>query len=208
MNDVSAKPSTRERLLDISEQMFADKGVEGVSIRSINSAANLSPGILHYHFGNKDTLLEAIVARRMDEIMQSRKVLIEQIEAATDVNASDIATILVRPLANFVLANQQQGHTYVKLIAKLYAERSPILENVNKRYSDIGIAKIPALYAKACPRLSPSQLSLRIGFANHVLLQSACEWLAEARNWQANDSSPDTKISELTEFIAAGLASQ
>ena len=48
-----ARPSARERLLDCAEHLFADHGLEGVSLRAINAEAGLSPAALHYHFGTQ-----------------------------------------------------------------------------------------------------------------------------------------------------------
>jgi AcrR family transcriptional regulator len=37
------RPSTREKLLDCAEELFAEHGLEGVSLRAINAQAGLSP---------------------------------------------------------------------------------------------------------------------------------------------------------------------
>ena len=55
------RPSTREKLLDCAEELFAEHGLEGVSLRTINAEAGLSPAALHYHFGTKDRLVEVLL---------------------------------------------------------------------------------------------------------------------------------------------------
>ncbi|MFT4997831.1 MAG: AcrR family transcriptional regulator [Flavobacteriales bacterium] len=198
MTDRIRDLSTRERLLDVAERLFADKGVDNVSIRSINAAAQLSPGILHYHFGNKDTLLEAIVARRMDEIMAHRYAMISNLSENTTPTTNDVAAILVTPLAHFVINNKQSGLSYVRLIARLHSDNSQILSAVTQRYQDQVVNPLLQLFNKSCGQLSAEQLSLRINFASHTLLQSAGDW-------SVDETVLTSQASQLMAFIGAGL---
>jgi AcrR family transcriptional regulator len=198
MTDRIRDLSTRERLLDVAERLFADKGVDNISIRSINAAAQLSPGILHYHFGNKDTLLEAIVARRMDEIMAHRYAMISHLSENTTPTTNDVAAILVTPLAHFVINNKQSGLSYVRLIARLHSDNSQILSAVTQRYQDQVVNPLLQLFNKSCRQLSAEQLSLRINFASHTLLQSAGDW-------SVDETVLTFQASQLMAFIGAGL---
>lgn len=54
--------TTKERLLTSGALLFGDKGYGGVSIRDICTHATTSVGMVHHHFGNKQGLLDAIVA--------------------------------------------------------------------------------------------------------------------------------------------------
>ena len=68
-----ARPSTREKLLDTAEELFAEHGLAGVSLRTINAEAGLSPAALHYHFGTQQALVEALLERRMPSLMERRR---------------------------------------------------------------------------------------------------------------------------------------
>ncbi|MBK6281083.1 MAG: helix-turn-helix transcriptional regulator [Gammaproteobacteria bacterium] len=54
---------TRKRILDTAERLFGERGVAAVSLRDINRSAGISQGVLHYHFGGRDALIEAILQR-------------------------------------------------------------------------------------------------------------------------------------------------
>ncbi|MEV3974347.1 TetR/AcrR family transcriptional regulator [Streptomyces sp. NPDC050698] len=56
--------ATRAALMDAAERLFAEQGVEAVSVRAVNAAAGLAPAAVHYHFGTKEALLEAVLLRR------------------------------------------------------------------------------------------------------------------------------------------------
>src|SRR5436190_3123295 len=53
--------ATRRRLIGASERLFAEHGIDAVSIRAINHAAGLGSASVHYHFGSKDALVEAVL---------------------------------------------------------------------------------------------------------------------------------------------------
>ncbi|MFF5264826.1 TetR/AcrR family transcriptional regulator [Actinomadura viridis] len=67
MSERSSGPrgaGTRERILDAAERLMAERGVTGVSLNEINTAAGQrNTAALHYHFGGRDGLLRAIMRR-------------------------------------------------------------------------------------------------------------------------------------------------
>ena len=61
--------ATRERLVDAAEHVFASLGIEDANLREINRAAGQSNNsALHYHFGSREALLQAVVRRHRDAI--------------------------------------------------------------------------------------------------------------------------------------------
>ena len=68
-------PDLKRELLAQAEQMFAEQGYEGVSLRRLADAAGLTPAMIHYYFRNKDGLYSAML-----EDLTGR--LLAQIEAA------------------------------------------------------------------------------------------------------------------------------
>ncbi|MCH8542688.1 MAG: TetR family transcriptional regulator [Alcanivorax sp.] len=54
----------REKLLDTAEALFAESGYHGVSVRDITSAANVRVASINDHFGGKEMLFQAVIARR------------------------------------------------------------------------------------------------------------------------------------------------
>lgn len=68
-------PDLRRKLLVQAEQMFAEHGYEGVSLRRLADAAGLTPAMIHYYFKNKDGLYAAMLG----DLTQR---LLAQIEAA------------------------------------------------------------------------------------------------------------------------------
>lgn len=55
--------STRDRILDVAEQLFARKGLAGTAVRDIARAAGLTAPSLYNYFEGKQALYEAVIAR-------------------------------------------------------------------------------------------------------------------------------------------------
>ena len=72
---------TRQRPLDIAEQLFAERGFYGVSIAAIASEVGLTKqGLLHY-FNSKEKLYGAIVQRISDDFQDHQR---EALQASED----------------------------------------------------------------------------------------------------------------------------
>jgi AcrR family transcriptional regulator len=61
---------TRERIMDVALQLFAEKGVAGTPVTAIEAGAGLSPGSgsFYRHFKDKEELLSAVVDRELVRI--------------------------------------------------------------------------------------------------------------------------------------------
>lgn len=56
-------PDTKERILKIAAELFADRGYHATGMAELESATNLGRGALYYHIGNKEELLFEITSR-------------------------------------------------------------------------------------------------------------------------------------------------
>jgi AcrR family transcriptional regulator len=52
---------TRQRLLDVAAELFADRGLDGVSVRELCTAAGANVAAINYHFGDKFGLYSELV---------------------------------------------------------------------------------------------------------------------------------------------------
>lgn len=52
-------------ILQVAEQLFAEEGFDGTSVRDIAKKANINIAMISYYFGSKEKLLEALVIHRI-----------------------------------------------------------------------------------------------------------------------------------------------
>jgi len=65
------RPKTRARLLEVSRELFNERGPDSVTIAEIAAAAAINEGNLYYHFQRKEQLLEALFAEFETAIRQA-----------------------------------------------------------------------------------------------------------------------------------------
>ena len=53
--------ATRQHLIGVATELFADRGYEGTSIEAVLERAGVSRGSLYHHFAGKERLFEAVV---------------------------------------------------------------------------------------------------------------------------------------------------
>ncbi len=73
----TAAEQSKFRILEAAEQAFAEDGYSGTSMRAIAQHAEVTTGLLHYHFATKKNLYAAIVSWRAEAINKQRLYLLE-----------------------------------------------------------------------------------------------------------------------------------
>src|SRR5215813_8847975 len=63
---------TPGRLVAAATQLIADGGEEATSLRAVSRAARSNAAAVHYHFGGRDELLAAVVARLLEPVQSQR----------------------------------------------------------------------------------------------------------------------------------------
>lgn len=72
---------SRLSLILAAERLFADFGLESVSLRQVQEAAgHRNASAVHYHFGSRDGLVEAVFEHRMGLINRRRLAIMERLD--------------------------------------------------------------------------------------------------------------------------------
>ncbi len=167
-----ARPSTREKLLDCAENLFADQGLPGVSLRSINASAGLSAAALHYHFGSKDVLVAALLERRMPSLMERRRELFDALEGTTaSVGVRDILEALVRPMIELLEQAQNDGHRYLRFIYRLQVDGDLFPLFPGEKLAG-GVDRLVPMLCRAMPDVPLEVVQVRLALAIDVMLRS------------------------------------
>lgn len=65
--------TARARIRDAALRLFAERGVDGATIRDIARAAGVSGGLVRHHFGSKEDLRQACDSHALDHIMRIKE---------------------------------------------------------------------------------------------------------------------------------------
>lgn len=127
----------RERLLDAAERLFAERGLDAVSVRDITDAADANTASIHYHFGSKLDLISAILERRGGVLGQRRDELLDELEKQSDVDLRAVVEALVLPTAEMA-AGSEGGRNYIAFLSVLgsHPELMPVLMSLLDPYTE------------------------------------------------------------------------
>ena len=110
-----APPSPRTKLLDAAEAAFSRAGFGGATTKAIAADAGVAQGLLHYHFGTKERLFEAVIERRSGQINTARLALLD----AVDTDAPDAAARIFEAFFRPPLGPEGGGPTFAPIFASL-----------------------------------------------------------------------------------------
>jgi len=108
----------REKLVEAARGLFAERGIEGASLREITRAAGQSnTSALQYHFGTRESLLDAVLETHQSEVDARRASLLEEFERKEEPELRELASVLVRPSA--AMLQVDGGKAYLQIMAEL-----------------------------------------------------------------------------------------
>jgi AcrR family transcriptional regulator len=119
----------RQLLLSAALKLFATQGIDAVSIRAVNREAGLGPASVHYHFGTKEALLDAVLEMHAKTVIESIRQGAREIVGARDSStARDLVNMLASPYLD-LMDHQMDGLPWVQLVSRtLQSDPSRILD--------------------------------------------------------------------------------
>jgi AcrR family transcriptional regulator len=96
--------AARTALLDTAERLFAERGIEAVSLRDVSAAAGQrNHSAAQYHFGDRRGLVAAVFERRMREVSERRHARLDALAATgDDLDVEALVAAIVIPLTEVV----------------------------------------------------------------------------------------------------------
>lgn len=106
-------------LLDVAERLFAEHGVDAVSVRAINAAAGFGPAAVNYHFGTKRDLLAAVVNRRFAPVVADQVARLEMVEGGPRPTTEQLVEVIARAFFDLLAAAPVAGARWMRVVTEL-----------------------------------------------------------------------------------------
>lgn len=205
-----ATDETRERIIDAGERLFAAGGEDATSLRAITREADVNVAAIHYHFGDRDGLIEAIVDRRLQPLNARRLELLDALLAAqADPTVRDLLVAFARPDLEVIDEMRHTGRAQLaRMMGRAYTLPSPkVGAMMQRQFAPIARAFLPR-FAAAIPHLGERELRARIDLVVSVIT------LQFARAGDPGEPGPmgveavdglDGQLDRLVGFLASGL---
>ncbi len=198
-NRTERSAATRARIIAVAVRLFAERGIEGVSLNDINKAAGQrNKNATHYHFGSKEGLVQAILDKHEQKIARRREELLDEFEAAGNLNLRTILRALIQPMVE-ALDDPDGGPDFVRFSSHLVVAHTMAAVEHPPSYRIASVERIArALDAEFAPL--PPTLKLQRGLLLGVALTHA---LAEHSRLRESAAATGLKVS--TDIFAANL---
>jgi AcrR family transcriptional regulator len=199
--------SARERILQTAEELFAEGGFNGVSMRDIAAKARVGLGQLTYYFESKRDLYLTVFLNSGVRITSERKRLL--VEARAKYGSRPIPLKLL--IRNFVMPYldyaRTDGATYVRLYARLHSEPPDLAEEVRRKLYDETTLDYADAFKQSLPNIPEEvvywRLVFMMGTYNFAFITSG-RLEVMSRGTQTSKNL-DAVVTQVLPFIEAGL---
>lgn len=201
--------STKEKILDAAERLFARRGFHGVSIREITRAAGVDVALANYHFGSKKSLFEAVFLRRAELLNAERLELLDHVlrEAGPEgPSAEAIIDAFTHPLLNRSGRGGPGWKAYFALVAQV--NNSPELAPIGMtKYFDPAVQKFIDALRQTLPGCDERDLYWSYHFLSGALTLTFAETgrIDSLSGGLCRSNDLDSVHERLVPFVAAGF---
>jgi AcrR family transcriptional regulator len=202
--------STKNKILDAAEKLFADKGFNGTSLREITSLAEVNLAAVNYHFGSKKELIKAVMSRYMNELSPKLEIALQAIcNAEQQPSLVEVFTAFVEPLLSLNKFQENGTSNFLQLLGRGYTDSQGFLRwFLTTRYPVVIESFVSAVH-KAYPELSAEQMFWRLHFTmgTIVFTMSSSDALIDiARSDFHKNTTIKGVIEQVIPYVAAGVA--
>ncbi len=203
------KRTTKDKLMDAAEKLFARRGFHGASLREITAAAGVDLALVNYHFGTKKQLLGAVLERRGAVLNEERlRRLAEVRDRAAPAAPSTEAVIeaFLDPILDHLTHSGPGWHSYFSLLA--YVNNSPEWgeELMGRTFNGVVREFIRAVM-DSLPGAAPEDIFWGYNFLTGALTLSLAETgrLDALSEGLCRSNDVDALRERLGPYVAAGL---
>jgi len=201
--------STRQKLLDAAERLFAVRGFHGVSIREITGAAGVDVALANYHFGSKKGLFEAVFLRRAELLNEERMQMLHTVLAHAGDGRPSVEAVIdafTHPLLHRSARGGPGWKAYFALVAQV--NNSPELAPVGMtKYFDPVVQQFIAALRQCLPDCRESDLYWSYHFLSGALTLTFAETgrIDSLSGGVCRSNDLDSVHERLVPFVSAGF---
>ena len=203
MQTLSGKEDIREKLILSAISLYAQKGIDGVSLREIGvSSGAKNSGVMQYHFGSKLGLLSAI----MEKIVQHLLLLKAQNPPQEAENIDTLVKQTVKNIATIVSV-YDWGEDAVKVMSRMLMETSDDIRNIINRYFSEHSVQLYERISTFYPDVEPNKIKLRVLLALDCIIHGMSESksLSNSPVGKISFYNKQELIDQLSDFIVGGI---
>ncbi len=192
---------TRLRLMLAGEKLIGEVGIEGISLRQVNTAAGQkNKSAAHYHFGTKLGLVKAIYNYRMERVNHRRE---EMLDNSGD-SIHDWIAAWVYPMVE-EMNKPDGGSHYIRFIAKVSTHADNDVRQLMDSEHASGLQRVAAGLRTVLSDLPPAIFSMRFGLVMIEVIHVLAEHERLMELSPSDEMSHSLYVSNLVDTLVASL---
>jgi len=200
---------TRDKILDVAETLFAERGFHGVSMREVAEGAAVRQSLVHYHFANKETLYAAVYERRSLPINHRRATMLREIVEHAGQGRPKLREIVGALVGPAVLSSRDRtsgGAFYARLITQLINDPQQHAQRISRTYNDPIARQTLEALRQAAPDADEAALTWGYLFAIGAMTTALdATGRAKRLNAACNPTDVEATLDLLATFVEGGL---
>ncbi|MCR9591132.1 TetR family transcriptional regulator [Vibrio alginolyticus] len=208
---MAPRTSTKEKILDVAEGLFAEHGFNDTSLRTITGKANVNLASVNYHFGAKKTLVRAVLDRYLEALMPSIKTSLIELNTRDSYNMDDVFESLRLPLRTLNDVRPNGTALFMLLIGRGYTDVQGHLRwFITTRYEEV-LNLFTFSIMKANPELCEEHLFWRLHFTlgTCVFTMASSQALSElAESKFEKEVDVKSVVDLLIPYLSAGMSAK
>ncbi|MCW8348082.1 TetR family transcriptional regulator [Vibrio sp. ZSDZ65] len=206
-----AKITTKDKILDVAEVLFAEQGFNDTSLRTITSKANVNLASVNYHFGDKKTLVRAVLNRYLEAFMPAVEKALYELNDRDTYTMEEVFVALKQPLLSLNQVKPNGASRFMLLVGRGYTDVQGHLRwFITTRYTET-LAMFTQSVLKANTQLTPETLFWRLHFTlgTCVFTMASSQALSEiAYSSFERNVDAEVIIDQIIPYLAAGVAAE
>lgn len=217
---MSSKPvfdpaaETKWKVISAATHLFAEKGMENVTLRELTASAGVNLAAVNYHFGSKDALCEAVLDSLAASVNERRLASLNKVlETAESLGvAPSLEEILDTFMRPYLGPDQGgEGALLAQLVLKHRLSPNEMTTRIVQRHFDPLARDYIRAFEKACPAVNPSAFYWRYMFmAGTVIVtstdRSKTNRITTISNGRFDASDSDALHRSLMEFLVSAIS--
>ena len=201
---------TKTVILDAAEQLFAAKGPNATSLRQVIARAKVNLAAIHYHFGSKESLMQALLSRRLAPLNAERLALLEACERKSGKRAAPLSKVLealVGPALRLSRDGERGGAVFMRLLGRCVLEPDEKIQTMLNHQFHYVLERFTPALQHALPDLPAVDFFWRI----HFLVGSMAHTMADSERLRSisgglcDPNDTEGTVRRLVAFLAGGL---
>lgn len=160
-----APVGTKTKILDAAEKLFGQNGFDATSLRDITAEAQVNLAAVNYHFQSKESLIDAVIVRRLEPVNRRRMEMLDA--AGASPSLEEIIEAFVSPVLEADVLNA------VPLIGRVFSNPALFAVRIFQKHLAPVARRFDEAFAVVAPEIPAEErfwrLHFMVGTMTHLL---------------------------------------